>query len=212
MKQIVLIGAGGHARVLIAALKRAGTVPRACVDADSAKWQRALDGVTVLGGDERLPELGAPEEIELVNAIGFIRTAAPRREIWQRFAARYRFAIVRDPSAIVDDTARLGAGAQLLAGSIVQAGAAIGENTIINTGAQVDHDCRIGAHSHIAPGAVLSGAVQVGDCVLIGAGAVIKQGVVIGSGAIVAMGAVVIRDVAEGAVVGGVPARSIDER
>jgi len=207
--KLVVVGAGGHAGVLIAALKRAGTPPFGCVDPDPSKWGQSLLGVPVLGGDEQLDELRRREELQLVNAVGYTRDPAARRGIWERFRGAYRFAVVRDPTGLVDDSAVLCEGAQVLAGAIVQTGARIGENAIINTGAQVDHDCRIGAHAHVAPGAVLSGDVKVGDSTLIGAGAVIRQGVCIGRGAVIGMGAVVIRDVADGMRVAGVPARSM---
>ena len=207
--KLVVVGAGGHAGVLIAALKRAGTPPFGCVDSDPSKWRQPVLGVPVLGGDEQLDELRHGGDLQLVNAVGYTRDPAPRRAIWERFRGAYRFAIVRDTTAFVDDSAVLCEGAQVLAGAIVQTGARVGENTIINTGAQVDHDCSIGAHVHVAPGAVLSGDVAVGDSTLIGAGAVIKQGVNIGRAATIGMGAVVIRDIPDGVRVVGVPARPI---
>jgi sugar O-acyltransferase (sialic acid O-acetyltransferase NeuD family) len=206
----IVLGAGGHAGVLIAALRRSGTEPHGCLDADRAKWGQHVLGVPVLGNDELLDKLGAPEELELLNAVGITRDVALRRAVWDRYRDRYHFVTVQDLTAIVDDTVVLGMGTQMLAGCIIQAATSIGANTIINTGAQIDHDCRIGTHCHIAPGAILCGNVTVGDSTFIGAGAMVKQGVAIGSSAIVGMGAVVIRDVPDGSVVLGCPAESTD--
>jgi sugar O-acyltransferase (sialic acid O-acetyltransferase NeuD family) len=206
---IVIIGAGGHARVLVAALLESGVTPRACLDTDRSKWSQTVLGVPVIGDDDHLPSIGGPAEVQLVNAIGFTSDPAPRRGAWERFVtAGYGFATVRASSAIVNAEALRGSGRgiQLLAGAIVQVGATIGDNSVINTGAQVDHDCRVGSHSHIAPAAVLCGGVAVGDSVLVGAGAVVKHGVSIGDGAVVAMGAIVIRDVQAGVTVAGIPA------
>jgi sugar O-acyltransferase (sialic acid O-acetyltransferase NeuD family) len=205
LRRIVVIGAGGHARVLIAALKRLGSTPSACLDADANKWQSSILGVPVVGDDRQLDQLG---EVDLVNAIGFTRDPSLRRRVWERFHDVYEFVSVRDSSAIVDESVILGRGVQLLAGSIVQTGSSIGANTIVNTGAQIDHDCWIGMHCHIAPGAVLCGDITVGDSTLIGARAVVKQGVSVGTGAIVAMGAVVTRSVPDNAIVLGCPAES----
>jgi len=112
-------------------------------------------------------------------------------------------------SAVVSRTAILGAGVQLIAGSVVNAATTIGEGVIVNTNASVDHDCTIGDYVHIGPGAVLGGGVTVGDDVLVGLGARVLPGVTIGRGAIVGGGAVVISDVAPGSTVVGVPARPI---
>jgi len=209
----VVIGSGGHARVLIAALKAAGTVPIACLDIDPARWQIQVLGITVAGGEETLASLGAPDRLFLVNGVGSAAKPAARRAVWDKFSQLgYRFASVRDPRAVISEDVVIDDGAQVLAGSVIQPGTRIGSDAIINTGACVDHDCLIGPHAHIAPGAVLCGDVQIGDSSHVGAGAIVRQGVRVGSGAIIAMGSAVIRDVSDHSIVGGIPARVLRER
>jgi sugar O-acyltransferase (sialic acid O-acetyltransferase NeuD family) len=204
----VVIGSGGHARVLIAALKAAGIVPFACLDKDPARWKVQVLGVTVVGGEETLASLGAADRLFLVNGVGSAAKPDARRAVWDKFSKLgYRFVSVRDPRAMISEGVVIDAGAQVLAGAVIQPGTQIGSDAIINTGACVDHDCVIGPHAHIAPGAVLCGDVEIGESTHVGAGAIVRQGVRVGSGAVIAMGAVVIKDVDDHSVVGGVPAR-----
>ena len=85
-----------------------------------------------------------------------------------------------------------------MAGAIIQPGARIGRNVLVNTRAVVEHDCQIGDHCHIAPGAVLCGGVSVGEGAHVGAGAIVLGGVKLGAGSVVAAGAVVAKDVEAG--------------
>ncbi len=215
MTEIIVIGAGGHARVVIAELRAGGHRLAGLVDADPSLHGKELDGVPILGGDA-VAEARAPADVVLANAIGNRGVKVGdsalgiRRAVFARYLARgYRFASVISPSAIVSPTAQLGHGCQIFAGAIIQPGAVIGANCIINTGAQVDHDCVIGAHSHITPGAVLCGTVTVGEEVHIGAGAVIVHNVTIGTRAMIGAGAVVVGDVPAGTTVLGNPARPV---
>ena len=79
-------------------------------------------------------------------------------------------------------------------GAVINYGALVRENTIINTAAVVEHDCDVGAHCHIAPNATLCGGVKVGELTHIGAGSVVLQGITIGSGCVVGAGSVVTKD------------------
>lgn len=204
---VILVGAGGHALVLLEALALARTEVLGLIDSDPTLAGRKLLGFSVLGGDEVL--LGrAPGTFRLVNAIGSARSMERRRSVYEHHrGAGHAFASVLHPSAIVSRHALAAPGVQIMAGAVVQAGAGIGENTIVNTGATVDHDCRIGAHVHLAPGVTLCGNVQVGDETHVGAGATVIQGVRIGARCTVAAGAVVLQDAADGTTVAGVPAR-----
>jgi len=203
----ILIGAGGHAKVLVDCLLRAGVPIQGFVERDAALHGRTVCGLPVLGGDAELARLTA-RGAWLVNAIGSTGAPGQRRGVFERLKREgYEFLTVVHPSAVLGTGVRLSEGAQLMAGVVIQPDSVIGENALVNTGARIDHDCAIGAHAHVAPGCVLSGNVRVGDETHLGTGAAVIHGITIGSRCLVAAGAVVVRDVADGARVMGVPAR-----
>lgn len=210
---VIVIGAGGHARVVADALLASGRRLLGFTDMDAARHGQTLLGLPVLGGDEALAGW-SPEAVELANGLGTVTVPAPgqvlpRQRVQQQLAAAgWRFVTVRHPSAVVSPFADLAAGVQVMAGAVVQAGARLGEGSLVNTGALIDHDVQIGAYCHVAPGAVVCGDVRIGTACHIGAGAVLRQGVVLGDQVLVGAGAVVLQAVTGPAVVVGVPARA----
>ncbi len=200
-KSLLVIGGGGHAKVLIDTLLLTGCEIAGVLDPRLTVGTTILGTVTVLGDDNILMDF-EPETTVLVNGLGSLPGNNARRVVYQRHQQQgYQFIQVIHPHAIVSAYARLAPGVQVMAGTIVQPGTEIGENSIINTSASIDHDCQIGTHVHIAPGAVLSGNVTVGDNVHIGTGAHIIQGISIGNEAVIAAGAVVTQSVAVGTTV-----------
>lgn len=204
---VIILGAGGHAKVLIDALLESSAVIAGVLDPDPDLAGACVLGVPVLGNDSIAVEF-PPSEVQLVNGLGSVGTPARRRQLYDKFKALgYDFATVVHPSAIVASDVVLGEGAQVMAGSIIQPGSSIGCNCIINTRASIDHDCIVGNHVHIAPGVTLSGGVSVGEATHIGTGAIVIQGISIGVNAVVAAGAVVVKDIPARTKVRGVPAR-----
>lgn len=206
-KPIVVIGAGGHARVVLDALFSAGAAAAALTDADRALWGSEIDGVRVVGGDERLADF-PPQRYDAVIGAGAPRDTRLRRKLQEAAAAAgYGLPAVVAASAVVARSAHLGAGAQILTRAVVHPGAEIGAGTVVNTAAIVEHDCVVGEHAFIGPAAVLCGGVRLGAGAFVGAGAIILPGVKIGAEALVAAGAVARRDVADGAKELGRPAK-----
>lgn len=204
---VIILGAGGHAKVLIDTLRLLSTELLGIVDADPNKKNQLLLDVPVLGSDDEVMKHPV-EKIFLVNGIGSVRGDPLRRRLFEHFKSKgYRFSSVVHPSSIIASDVILSEGTQIMAGAVVQAGCHIGINTVINTGAVVDHDCHIGGHVHIAPGVTLSGGIWVGESTHIGTGATVIQGIKIGRNSLVAAGAVVIRDVPDDATVAGIPAK-----
>lgn len=212
---IIVIGAGGHARVVADALLAAGARLLGFTDADPALHGTQVLGLPVLGGDEVLASQQRAD-IRLANGIGGAGNAADagagrvslRRRVQQRLMGEgWRFAGVRHPSAVTSCFAQVHDDAQLLAGCIVQTGAQIGEGAIVNTAAVVEHDACVGPWCHVAPRALVCGEVAIGEGSHIGAGAVVRQGLTLGVGTVVGAGAVVVRSFDGGVVLTGVPAR-----
>ena len=204
---LIVVGAGGHARVLVSTLLQLGRRVSGVVDPDRSRTE--LLGIPYLGDDDAISRYDQAEVL-LINGIGSVASIANRLRVYEFFRKRgYCFASVIHPGAIIAPEVQLADGVQIMAGAILQTGSVVEEDCIINTGARVDHDCVIRAHAHVAPGAVLSGSVHVGARAHVGVGAVVIQGVLIGSDSIVGAGAVVLSDVPESCTVVGVPARPI---
>jgi sugar O-acyltransferase (sialic acid O-acetyltransferase NeuD family) len=204
---VIVLGGGGHAKVLIDALLLLHREVLGYTDAGG-------EGTTILGlfrlGDDKKILEYDPKGLKLVNGVGSISSVSLRRRLYEQFRRKgYCFESVIHPSTTISLDVRFGEGVQIMAGAVVQAGSRLGVNTIINTGALVDHDCDIGAHVHIAPGAILSGNVHIEDGALIGMGARIIQGLAIGAKSVIGAGSVVIGNVPEGVTVVGVPGKII---
>jgi UDP-perosamine 4-acetyltransferase len=194
-RQTILLGAGGHASVVLATATAAGLeVAGVCDPVLAGQADGCWKGIRILGGDEWLLRANA-DEVMLLNGIGFLPGSDVRARIHEFWLERgFRFATLVHARAWVEPSAALGEGAQVMAGAVVQAEVELGRNCIVNTSASVDHHCRIGASAHIAPGATLCGAVEVGARAFVGAGATIVQGIRIGAHAVVPAGATVRHD------------------
>jgi sugar O-acyltransferase (sialic acid O-acetyltransferase NeuD family) len=199
---VLLLGSGGHAKVVLDALIAAGhDVTGWCGPGPRVVWR----GLNPMGDDDQ-PWADQPARYALALGMGDL---ALRRRLFDRLSARgFAFPAIAHPAAYLAEPSVLGDGSQVMAGAVVQPDVQVGTGSIVNTGARVDHDTRIGSFSHLGPGSVLCGDVDVGDTVLLGAGATVLPGVSIGAGACVAGGAVVTGDVARGTTVMGIPART----
>jgi sugar O-acyltransferase (sialic acid O-acetyltransferase NeuD family) len=204
---VIIIGSGGHAAVIADALLASGARVLGFTDSDPRRCGARVCGLPVLGDDSALAK-HSPGEAVLANGIGGTRVAKLRRTVQERLEADgWQFIAVRHPSAVVSRFSKIGSGAQLLAASVVQAGATVAKGCIVNTAAVVEHDVELGEFVHVAPRALLCGAVAVGANSHVGAGAVVRQGVRIGADTLIGAGAVVVGDFAGHGALLGIPAR-----
>jgi len=204
--KLLMVGAGGHARVLQELLAEAGIALSGYVAPDGNG--SLLEGELERFDDEQLLRGDvSPTEFLLVNGVGSAGATAARASVFARFkGAGFAFLQLEAQSAVVSASAVLSEGVQILHRALVHTDALVDENTIVNSGAIVEHHNRIGANCHIAVGAVLCGQVSVGRGTHVGANATVLQGLKIGENCIIGAGAVVTRDVPDNHVAVGVPA------
>jgi len=197
--RLLVIGAGGHAKVVIDAARCAGM---------------QVVGIVGHPGDPA-EVLGVPvsADASAIEADGFIVAIGDNATRAAKFAECLALGMtpvrVIHPSAVLAEEITVHEGTFVAAGVIVNVHAHIGVNVILNTGCTVDHDCVVGDHSHIGPTASLCGGVDIGEGVLLGAGANVIPGVSVGSWSVVGAGAAVVSDLPPHTVCAGVPARPV---
>ena len=195
---MLVYGAGGHASVIISILKANGCDIEAVFD-DDVSNKNIINGL--------MPAAYNPGFLPAERLIIAIGNNNMRRRLSERITHGYGTII--HPSAIIDQLVQVGPGTCVMQGAVIQTDSVIGKHVIINTASSVDHACRIGDFVHIAPGVILGGNVTIGENSLIGIGSIVVPGLSIGKDCLVAAGSVVTKNLPEGAIVRGNPARMI---
>jgi sugar O-acyltransferase (sialic acid O-acetyltransferase NeuD family) len=209
MDEIILIGAGGHARACVDVIELSGQYKIAgFIEKDETSSQKNL-GYSIIGTDDDLDSFRKNYTNVLIT-IGQIKFPSKRIRLYQLLQEMgFTLPVIISPRAYVSKHARIGAGTIVMHDAIINANAKIGGNCIINNKALIEHDTAIGDHCHISTGAIVNGEVIVGNESFIGSGAVIKQCISIGINCVVGAGAVVTKNLEEKGVYVGAPAKNI---
>jgi sugar O-acyltransferase (sialic acid O-acetyltransferase NeuD family) len=208
MVRIVVIGGGGHAKVVISLLKKSGYDIAGYTDREN---RGVILGIPYLGDDSILQDLSKnyPDCVAVIG-VGKIDSSQLRLALQDTIATiGFDFPAIVSPRAIVNEAVSLGAGTVVFDGVVVNSGAEIGRACIINTNSTIEHDCRLGENVHIAPGVTLSGLVTIGRNTMIGTGATVIHSVSITDGCLVGAGSTVIKDITVPGTYVGSPAKRI---
>jgi sugar O-acyltransferase (sialic acid O-acetyltransferase NeuD family) len=192
---IILIGGGGHARVLISAMIKTGIKIEGIIAEEQKNVGNKILGYSVIGTDEDLSQYSA-NQVRLVNGIGYVGKEKNRQNTYKRLKELgFTFEKVIHPNAMISEEVQLEEGVQVMAGSVIQVGSVLNENCIINTNASVDHDCVIGRDVHLAPGVTVCGTVNIGSGTFVGAGSILGPNLNIGRNCFIGAGSVVVKNV-----------------
>lgn len=200
-KDVIIIGAGGHAKVIADIIYKSGDNLIGFLDDNLAnKGKEIYLGKKVIG---------TTKDIEIYNKNYFIigiGNNSIRKKINNENNLKLYTAI--HPSAIIAEDVKIGTGSVIMAGVVINPGTVIGKNCIINTCSSLDHDNLLEDYVHISPGAHLAGTVTIKEGTWICTGAIVKNNITIGKNNIIGAGGVVIKDIIEenGTYI-GVPAR-----
>ena len=201
MDEIILIGAGGHARSCIDVIELSGQYKIAgLVEKDGSNREKNL-GYPVVGTDEDLLNLRKKYQYALIT-VGQIKSAKTRVQLFNLVKnLEYKLPLIVSPRSHVSRRSKIGDGTIIMHDVIVNINSKIGKNCIINNRSLIEHDAIIGNHCHIATGAIINGEVSVGDKTFIGSGAITKQRISINNNCIIGAGVILKNDVASNQVI-----------
>jgi sugar O-acyltransferase (sialic acid O-acetyltransferase NeuD family) len=207
-RRLVVLGAGGHGKVVADAARAAGDDVLAFADADPSRLGLEVMGIPIVAGD--VPSLARYCEREAAMvAVAVGHNAARKRLFGELGAAGVRLASVVHPTATLAPSVQVGAGAVVFAGAIVNVSSLIGAGAIVNTGVRLDHDGSLGEFAHVSPGVSTGGEVLIGEGAHLAVGVSVRNRVRIGAWSVVGVGAAVVSDLPDRVVAYGVPARIV---
>lgn len=200
MNRLIIIGAGGHGKVIADMAVKNGYTDIGFVDDHAAGM---CMGFPIVGRCDDLARLddGATDFVIGIGNNKVRQTLARKHDV--------NWVSLVHPSARIGLRVTIGKGTVVMAGAAINACASIGEHCIINTGAIVEHDNRVGDYVHISPGAAVGGTVHIGELTHVGIGAAVRNNIRICGGSTIGAGAVVVKDIDCCGVYVGVPVRKI---
>lgn len=202
-KSLIIIGAGGHGKVIADIAKFNGYQEIVFLDDDIKRHK--IGEYQVIGTSDDVDKF--KEKYDFFVGIG-------NNKIRKRFSLmlndkKIRQPILIHPSAVIDSTVSIGNGTVVMANVVINADSKIGDGCIINTSSSIDHDCLINNYTHISPGVHVAGTVSVGECTWIGIGTSIKNNLYIASNCIIGAGSVIVKDLLESGTYFGVPVKRV---
>lgn len=204
----MLIGGGGHCKSVLDTALRMNTFEEIIITDPDIKSGAKILGRSVVGDDDCLNQLRREGFDYAFITVGTVGNSPLREKLADKAASLgYKFPVIRDPSAIVADSASVGEGTFIGKNVVINVESKVGKHCIINTGAIIEHECEVGDFSHISVGTTLCGKVNIGGNCMIGSGSTVIQRVNIGNNSIVGAGAVVNKDLPAQCAAAGVPAR-----
>ena len=211
-KKIVLIGGGGHCKVVISILKKLDNFEIAGI-VDNYKAGSLISGIKIIGTDDDLRDIYKSGIHYALITVGSTKDNTKRYLLFNMAKEiGYKFPVIISPEAIVDKSVKIDEGTVIMPGSIINIDSSIGKNCIMNSGAIIEHDCKIGDHCHIAPGVHVSGAVKIDKLSFIGIGTTIIQGIKIGENVTIGAGSVIIKDIPDNVIAVGNPAKIVSNK
>ena len=207
MKKVIIIGSGGHAKVVIDILSEMKDVEIIGLTTNSNSVGSIYSGYPVLGNDSVL-EGNRYRDCTVVMGIGGFRDNKLREEVFHKIKIQgYQFINAIHPTAIISRSVTMGEAVVVFPGVILNTEVRIGNNSIIATGATIDHETIIGNNVLVSAGVTVGAYAYVGDSALLALGSKVVSGITIGKHCLIAAGAVVIKDVPDYEAVYGIPAR-----
>ena len=203
MKKIIVIGGGGHAKVVIDIIKNNGY---------KASEIEILDDNLDIGSEILSCKVSGKvkDALKYDKGTKFV-IAIGNNEVREKISNMYKldYTTFIHPSAVIGEDVNIGKGSVIMGGSVINSGTEIGKHSIINTSSTIDHDSNIGDFVHLSPGVHMGGTVNVGNRTWLGVGTSVKNNISIGSDTIIGAGSVVVKNVEEKGTYVGNPLRKI---
>lgn len=213
MKEVVLFGASGHAKVAIDIFERSGKYKILGLLVSDKRHKEGVFGYGILGDLSEVPSLlEHTPDLHFFVAIGDNWTRSLITKQLLAIDANIEFANAIHPDAVIGRNVVLGRGVMVMAGSIINADSTIGDFTIVNTKSSVGHECVLEDFCSLAPNSTLAGNVRIGGHSAISPSATILNGRTIGEHSVVGAGALLLEDVGDLCVYYGLPAKFIRSR
>jgi sugar O-acyltransferase (sialic acid O-acetyltransferase NeuD family) len=202
MREIILIGAGGHAKVIIAAARQAGRNVRAIYDDDGSRWDQSVLGVPIKGPISQSGSTGLPAVLAFDNPLDRKAMAIQLDLPW---------ATVIHPSAFINPSSRIGPGCVIMEAVVIQPSVQVGRHVVVSANATISHDSIVEDFVRLGPGVDLAGSVHIDEGVAIEVGGVVIPSVRVGKWTIVGPRGTVIRNVPDNVKVAGIPAKFVED-